>query len=312
MKRKLSIYVFVSICLICFTEQLSSKSIFKEFSLKVSGGYGTMSVGDLNDFFDNRIALFDEYIPFLQEFGIFASRIGEAPALDKGMDMFAEFMAHFTQNFALSVGFGYMQRTEEGDVTLLLQIPEVPGLSETTTWRPKPKMTVYPLFLSAYYFLPVMEKLNIFFNAGVGAYFGEQSWDGTMTFAGSDYSETERETGSFKGTAFGFHGGIGAEFKISSNIVIFIEGKARSATIRELKGEQDLIYGGDSHIHSGTIWYVEREDFMFEEIEKRYEVDENKPDDSWLMNVRKWRVNLSGISGLIGIRISFGSKKQGK
>ena len=309
MKRKLIIYVLATVCLICFTEQLSSENIFKEFNLKLSGGYGAMSVGDLNDFYDSRINLFDNYMSFLREYGITASRTGEAPDLDKGMEIFAEFMAHLTQNFALSVGFGYMQRTAESEVTLLLQIPEDPGLSETTTWRSKPKITTYPILLSAYYFLPVLEKLNIFFNAGVGAYFGKQSLDETLAFSGYGYSDTQRETGSFKGTAFGFHGGIGAEFKVRSNIAIFIEGKARSATIKELKGEQTLQYGGSSHEHSGTIWYVEEEESMLETTIKRYEVDENKPDDSWLMNVRKWRVNLSGISGLIGIRFSFGSKK---
>lgn len=306
MKRKLIIYVLVTICFICFTGQLSSMDIFKELSLKLSGGYGTMSVGDLNVFFDNRMALFDEYISMAQEYGIIASRTGEAPDLDKGMDILAEFMAHLTQHFVLSVGFGYLQRKAEGEVILLLQSPDDPGLSESTTWRPKPKITTYPVLLTAYYFLPVQEKLNVYFNAGVGAYFGKQSWDGTMTFAGGGESATERETASFRGTAFGFHGGIGAEYKLKPNIAIFIEGKARAATIGELKGDQVIDYFGGTLKNSGTIWYVEEEDSFFEQGIKTYEVDENKPDASWVMNVRKWRVSLSGLSGLIGIRISFG------
>ena len=83
MKRKLIIYVLATVCLICFTEQLSSENIFKEFNLKLSGGYGAMSVGDLNDFFDNRITLFDTYISFLQEYGIIASRTAPARAASK-------------------------------------------------------------------------------------------------------------------------------------------------------------------------------------------------------------------------------------
>jgi opacity protein-like surface antigen len=308
MKRKLIVFLLVTICFIITAEQLSAKCIIKEFSLKLSGGHGTMQMGDLNTYYENRSDFFDKYLSFVKDFGIITSRTGDAPKLDKGMDMFAELMAHLTKNFALSLGFGYMRRTAESEVILILQSPDQ-SVTETTTWKPKPRTTVYPILFSAYYFLPVVKRLNIYIHAGIGYYFGKQSIYGIMNYGSSDgYSATDRETGIYKGTAIGYHGGLGVEFKICSNIAFFVEGKARSATIKELTGERALVYSYGTIQDSGTVWYVEREEDFLEFVEKNYRVEKDKPDASWLDKVRNWKVDLSGVSALVGFKISFGKK----
>ena len=311
MRRKFIICLIVIFCMICFTEQLSSKSILERFSLKLSGGCGNMAVGDLNTYYDSRQNFFDKYISYMQEFGAIGSRTGDVPHLDKGRDMLAELMVHLTKNFALSIGYGTMNRRAESEVVLSLQVPDYPEYSETVTWRPKPEIVVHPLLFSAYYFLPVIKKLDVYFTAGVGVYYGTQSWEATMLFVGEGYPASDHETGHFKGTGFGFHGGIGAEFKICSWIAIFLEGRARSASIKELKGDWNLYYDEYSLNRSGTIWYVESESFEFEGlIEKDYLVQEDKPDEFWIDSVRNWKVDLSGVSGFIGIRIYFGKRNK--
>jgi len=184
MKRERVICVLVTIFLVSFTGQLHSKSFLEIFSLKLSGGCGTMAVGDLNTYYDSRQNFFDKYISYGQEEGLIANRTGDVPHLDKGPDMLAEIMVHLTKNFALSIGYGRMNRKAESEVILFFQDPDYPEYTDLSTWKPKAEIVVYPLLFSAYYFLPVMKKLDIYFHAGLGVYYGTQSWEGPMLFEG--------------------------------------------------------------------------------------------------------------------------------
>ena len=77
MKRKLTIYALMTVALFCFTELSPAQDFIKEFSLKVSGGYGTMSVGDLNDVLGNNVAYFDALLVMMKSVGIDGSRTGD-------------------------------------------------------------------------------------------------------------------------------------------------------------------------------------------------------------------------------------------
>ena len=131
---------------------------------------------------------------------------------------------------------------------------------------------------------------------------------------GGGYWGSELVTARFEGTGYGFHGGIGAEFKICPWVAIFVEGRARSAKIKELKGEWNLFYGQEYNLkRTGYIWYVVSDSLDFDGfIEESYLVQEDKPDNFWVDSARKWTVDLSGISGFIGFRIYFGKRNQGK
>ena len=309
MKRRFMIGALIVICLFCFTGQVYPKIFSRGFSVKVSGGTGTMAVGDLNTFSDSRLELFDAYAVFLQAFGYTATLTGGVPHLDRGLDMFAEFMVHMTRRFSIGLGAGYMQRTAEAQLDLFYQDPAEPADSEGVIWQPRPRVTVFPVLLSGYYFLPVMEKLNIFISAGAGLYFGRQSWNTVQRYIWRNDEDLDQLIGRFTGSGFGIHGGIGAEFKITPLLALFIEGRARSAVIKSLKGSEDLLYFGGIVSREGTLWYVEIDDDYLGAIEKSYRADEEKPNRSYMQNVRKWEVDLSGISALIGIRISFGGQR---
>ena len=143
-----------------------------------------MAVGDLNTYFGNRQEFFDKYLAYGQEYGLTATRTGDVPHLDKGPDMLAELMFHLTSRFALSIGYGSMNRKADSVVTLFFQDPDYPEYSDLTTWKPKAEIVVHPLLFTAYYFLPVLKKLDIYVHAGVGVYYGTQSWEAPMFFEG--------------------------------------------------------------------------------------------------------------------------------
>jgi len=241
------------------------------------------------------------------EEGIDLSRTGEYPNLNTGLDLTGEFIVHFTDNFGIGVEFGYMQRKAEGDVNLSVSFEGI-NFGEIN-WKDKPKLNVYPLFLTGYYFHPVMEKMNIFINCGAGFYFGRQSWENSITqsFEGQVFSGTDNA--KLSGTAFGFKGGIGVEFKVGDNIALFVEGNGRTGTIGKLDGDQTFAEEGYTDNNSGTLWYLKDQfdEFNFDIIE--YRVSAEKPNPQYWHSVREWKTKLSGLTGLIGIRISFGTKK---
>ena len=110
------------------------------------------------------------------------------------------------------------------------------------------------------------------------------------------------------GTAFGFHGGFGFEYKVNNSITLFVEGKGRSATLKSLKGDRTVTWDDDVvDTETGTIWYTkEPADTDLELV--GYEFGKTKPENSWIISARKWEVVLSGISAVVGVRISFGKK----
>lgn len=213
----------------------------------------------------------------------------------------------------MGIEFGFMQRTADGDVTLSQSI-EIDDSTEvydsTLDWKDKPKLNVYPIFLTGYYFHPVMEKLNVFINCGAGFYFGKQSWENSYTESYDDeFMFTMTDKAKLSGTAFGFKGGIGVEYKASDNIALFVEGNGRTGTIGNLEGDQTLTEGSYTENNSGTLWYYKERFNEFNIDVIGYEVSDEKPDYPADHAVRKWKTKLSGLTGLIGIRISFGTKK---
>jgi len=299
------ICTLIILAVFCFSTLGSAQGFLKKFSLKASGGIGTMAIGDTNDLFESNMEYFEFIADWYELIGGSGSVTGDTPKLNGGFDMFAEFIAFLTEKFGVSLGVGIINRTEKGDVNLNLSTPD--WGDENVNWKAEPKITAVPVLLSLYYFHPIAEKLNVFINAGVGLYFCTQSWEGSNTYTGLGETDVTTDVADISGTAFGFHGGLGFEYAVNDSITLFVEGKGRSATIKSLKGDRTVSWDGDSDTESGTIWYTEEPaDTTLTLL--GYEFGDTKPDDSWYTLVRKWEVALSGVSAVVGIRISFGEK----
>ena len=125
---------------------------------------------------------------------------------DTGWTGEISFGRHFHRNFAMELGVGYLE-TNGGDADLVA--PDV--------YRADFEIRAIPLTLTAKGVLP-LKNVDLFAAAGVGLYFVMAEADVTMFAVGNDSFDDDD-------TVFGFHGVIGANFNITQNIFIGLEGK---------------------------------------------------------------------------------------
>lgn len=215
-------------------------------SLKFTGSFSTVSIGDYNDFGEG----VEKYISDFAE--LTSGRTsGEFKRLNLGFEYGGEILLKIYKGFEIGVGVEYIQRNSKSEFTL--ETPFFWNLNYTI----EPYFEVIPIKLSVYYFMPAISPLKLFLNAGVGYYFGKIT--NTSTIGATDFwSETNFEV---KDRAFGFHGGIGLEIKLAPRVVLFLEGEARYCKLKSWEGEETYQDSdGLTDLRKGTLFYYEKKD----------------------------------------------------
>jgi opacity protein-like surface antigen len=273
-----------------------AKGLMKGLSFKLSGGYSTAKVGDINTYAQDLDSAFRTTADDLD-----LTKEGNLKNLVAGFHFEGEIVINLFGNLGIGFGAGHVQWNSESE-TVLIQ-------DETQVYKGffKPSITAIPLQLSAYYFYPVTSSMRLYFKAGVGYYYGKSSvtfqMDEDDPLTGLYWERTESK---ITGKDFGYHGGFGYEFDIGSNLVFFIESKARLCKLKNWKG--DLTYTDSDGVttpSSGTMWYCEELDPVTDISHVRIVVQEVRPDDPAFTVVREFEADLSGISFFAGLKIRF-------
>jgi len=253
-----------------------------------------MTTGDYNSYG----AGLDDLVGVLEALG--ASTEGEFNKINLGFEYEAEFIFSLPAGFGVGVGVGYIQRGELTELSATLP------LSGSTSASLEPKITAVPINVSVYYFTPGIAPLKFFVYGGIGYY------NGTLTIDIREESTppafwSEQEA-KLRDQSFGLHGGIGLEFKVAPRIALFIEGRARYCKLNSWKGDGTYEDSdGFTFIDVGSMWY-------FELLDQNYGSGEwfpgitivtDTPSGPDIRNVRKFEVDLSGVSLRTGIRIKF-------
>lgn len=290
MKRKL---VF-SLMLLFAIFTLTSMSHAQKFRLKLSGGYGTMTAGDYNTFG----AGLDDLLNTLEALG--ATTEGAFNKINAGFEYEAEFIVSLPAGFGVGVGVGYMERSKISELRA-----SMPPLSSASA-AIDPKIKAMPINISGYYFTPGVAPLKFFVYGGIGYYYGTFTTEIREDSTPPDF--WSEEEAKLKDQNFGVHGGVGLELKVDSRIAIFVEGRARYCKLKSWNGDgtyEDSDGFTDTDV--GTMWY-------FEELDQNYgsgewfpaiTISTGRPSEPDIRNVRKFEVNLSGISLRTGIRVKF-------
>ncbi len=290
MKRRLAVLSM----LLFATFTLTGMSQAQGFRLKLSGGYGTMTVGDYNSYG----AGLNDLVSTLEALG--ATTEGGFNKINLGFEYEAEFIWSLPAGFGVGIGIGYIQRSKMTELSATLP----PSGSASASLEPK--ITAVPINLSAYYFTPGITPLKFFVYGGIGHYYGRMTID--IREESTPPAFWSEEEGMLKDQGFGLHGGVGMEFKVAPKIALFLEGRARSCKLSGWKGDSTYLDSdGFRATEEGSMWY-------FEELDQNYgsgewfpgmTISTGTPSGPDLRNVRKFEVNLSGISLRTGIRIKF-------
>lgn len=304
MKRKLIILSTMIFALFFLVRIGQSKDFIKGFSLKLTGGYGTMATGDYNTYIQGVGEFFSQY----SEISGFAYE-GEFKKINKGLEYEGEFIMKIFGGFGIGIGTGYIKRSNEAE--FVLTEPPSPLLPTFSSDSMKFRLNAISINLSAYYFTPDTFPLKLFLFGGVGYYFGKITYIFRTDIqpAGVVLPSWRQLEGEIKDQALGFQGGAGLEFKIIPKVNFFIEGRVRHCELKSWEGDQTKT---ESHVFrdsiSGSMWYYEEFHGLTGEYHPKIALSEDKPISSDIdpkRNIREFEFNLSGYSLRGGIRIRF-------
>lgn len=295
------------------------KEKFKpRFSIKLTGGWRYVSIGDVNSHLESFNNSYDfEYARLNNPESI----SGEITQLNNHIyDWEAELRMDISSKFALGISTsGAIRKRNESSLTYVEKfygIEEFYDGGEWTsifTFRPEVKAQV-PVKLSIYYRLPFVFKTNIIFYSGIGYYSAnvskyeklDLSIDSEYSYWRWEHWKTDHKTN------LGLHGGIGIEYNLSKNLALVAEAYGRYARIRNLIGtlqKENSDSVGRIYESQATLWYFKWA--CYGKGYYRLDISEESP-SRWgiilecsISNVRKARIDLSGFSVRMGIRIKL-------
>lgn len=279
-----------------------SPSFCMDLRFKLSGGYGSLKLGEVNRSllgwaeWQKEKAILRENWDYHGE---------EVRKLSAGYDIGGEIIAFFTPRIAVSIGAGFIygERIEE-KIELFVDVNSI-----SYAFARPAKVNAFPLIFSAYYFYPLNKKFDIFVKGGMGLI-----WAKYIQRAADKKIELEKlKAGELEAGNFNYHdeefieasardsiflGGLGFIYKIDPSLSFFIEGEARWAKINGFQGET---YEGET----GELYFFEEYSSDIDFWRPRLKMSTEEPSGEHLRAVKKAVVDFSGYSVKIGLLIKF-------
>ena len=266
----------------------------KRFSLLLSGGYGGISGGDMSKVFDGE----NELIRDVAALGGFTVTDTLQPA-GWGSEFEAEFLFRPFRNLGLSLGIGRLGKSEDARGAAKSGALAAFSLNWSADYR------LIPVNVSAVYFLPAGAKLTAYAKAGAGYYFGRINYSIAVEERITGPGTWERDEGKTTDSGLGFHGGLGLEYSISPAVSIFLEAQGRHVSLNDWTVDQTYSNPLTSGSQTGAFWYAERFQEGFGKSYATFILDEDRPDESDIRNLRKLALGFSGFAVKTGIKIGL-------
>jgi len=280
---------------------LASAGFSQESSIKLSGGLGFATGGDLNKTIKGTSDLRRD----------FDGAAGELKPVNLGLNFDVEFIHHFTPSLGLGLGIGYFRASKEsGPLTSEIGIPGIFTLG--SEYSIKPMISAVPITLNVHYFLLAGSKLGFDLHAGVGYYLTMLDFGGTDVLYDSFFdqiSEHWTEDTTFASTkgGLGFQAGIGFEFHVAASLAIVCDVFGRFASVSGFKGKYTYKESGD------YTWQESASDYYFWSYDERFDGSPyaqfdfytEKPEGEGITNAKQGSVDLTGFGITLGLRIKF-------
>jgi opacity protein-like surface antigen len=223
----------------------------------------------------------------------------ELKGMNWGPEFEGELIFHFTRHFGVSLGVEYTRR--KSDSMGAVELGSLASLS--LSWAPE--YMAFPIKLSGYYFIPLGEKINIFAKAGVGYYIAKLKYKIQVEETLLDDTYLEQQTGEATDNGFGFHGGLGVEYRIATNFDLFVEGTGRYVNLKDWDVENNTTSSWGNSYETGKFWYADEYNDGTDKYYASLEISKEMPEGPELKNVRKAEISLSGITFRLGVKIRF-------
>jgi opacity protein-like surface antigen len=298
MKKRCFKQLVVVFCMVLLASYGNAEGILKNFSLRLSIGMGNTMGGDLKDVIDDMNTNLTRIASMAQ-----VSLQGGLENVNWGPDFEGEILYKLSKNFAMGLGFVYMTRKKDSSIGLLIDEDNRISL----TWEPE--YSAFPINVSAYYFIPVNDKIQAYVKAGTGYYFAKMDFRVREEEHTYYYDDWNQDVATAKDKGFGFHGGFGIEYNLSNKISIFLEGTGKYVNFNnwDVKNTNTSKYYSPMEVE-GTLWVVEEYDPDTDQYYTSLQLLDETPSGPYIRNPRKADISFSGISLRIGIKIRLGKK----
>lgn len=250
--RKAAFYSAASLLLPTFISVLSlssfvladdSSKLSHKLSLRLSGGLGFVTVGDINTSFKGWARTLPSRTTTDTEL--------RAMLIDCwSMTWEAELRFDLSRQFALGLAL-----SNSFHQTKISNFPLYDPASNDTTpvgaFASDASVDVRsPIRISAYYTLPLSQKTNLLFGMGIGYYSGQiQEALDLEYFAGWHRSAWQTEWVS----ALGFHGGVSFEYLLSKRFSLILNAQLRRTVLTNFPATMDL----DTNMVPSTFYFDE-------------------------------------------------------
>ena len=284
--RKKGFVLVVCLLLLLLLPGLSKA---EKFAVKFSGGMNYLVVGDPNaslkglaDFLRDQTSLGDKTFE------------GEFKKIHFGLDLDGDVIVYLTPRFGISLGSGYIYGMKGKDINKII--------SGGQTFTKEVKVSAIPVRLGVYYSLPLSSRTRFILNGGVGYYFAKWSEAYRNEWSGGWFTTIQEA----KASGIGFHGGVGFELNLVSHIALVLEGQGRYAKIGGFEGDSEFrafIPGWESSTE-GSLYYFEWYPWTYNWY-PMVDISGKEPSGDRIRNVREAKVDFSGFTFRVGIKINF-------
>ena len=230
---------------------------------------------------------------------------GSFANLTNGPHFQAELITHISSHVAIGLGGGYYRVSNESLVSYGGLAADGTTFSATSTL--KPQVSVIPFFLNVHYFVALAPKMKLDVYAGPLFSIVQTHVEnpGTLTTANT----TTLELFTASQTSFAVQAGVGVSYQVARRIWIIADGSYHLGSITNLQGNWVKNTTSDAGFTSASSdsYYMWMYDLAKGSNTYRQFgfFDANGPTGTGISNVRKAKIDISGLMLSAGIRISF-------
>lgn len=312
-------------------------------SLYLGGGLSNVDGGDLNRDIRDSNARYEA----LNEIGyewinaMHWKEIKWMPHL-KGEIIFSLF-----KNFGVGLGFEQSTKTNPrtSSISWFYYGGRTGGRQETTVGtvsiQGEHELTVQPVTLNLYYFIPAGRVAEFYLAGGVGYYMASLKFNGLSRsnsliiwdlYSMGDFTDSIRykfpedlkDEYEAKSKAFGFQGGLGLDYRLSRAISLVVEGNYRIVNFKNWEGDRSYTENiteiaeqlsrdysfetsrTESDAFAGKLWFYEYYQKSVGEWYGTIDLLEEEPEENPdRRNIREAEINFSGFVFRIGFKIRF-------
>jgi len=287
----------------------------RSFSLVVREGFGSIKVGDLNTTLSSINSAYDS----VRE--AYPKRcVGEILPLPNGFkDWEAELQWKAWKGLSVGIAVSGPTRYYQKSFLTYSIIEEGTTQTENDTWESEIHVSA-PVKFNLYYSLPVISKVNLIINGGIGYYKAriEQTWQWQFRLP-ADTSSLGHTYFDVTGQRIGYHCGLALEYKFNERISMTVESQWRFAKIKSFKGsalttdeqfdEYGNLLGSDSITEDGFLYHYIGDDLRIN-YSRHEKIILTSLVPPWLgadspSDIRKAFLDLSGFTFRIGLKIGL-------